>query len=270
MVALSGSVALLGDTLHNLAEALTAGPLLVAFRLSARPAATPMATGSRRGPCWPGRARVHRSIERRRGLRRHRPAATSAKDQLPARRGTRRPDRIPWQRGRGALSDRGRSSDRTAGLVADGLHTRTDGFTSLAVLVGAPSTRVPPTRTPHINTSCPTRGTRRVAKVRGLLDLEHPRPGQTSPRASSCLADRKTLGVATGSNGSQRTTDGVKVDLPYPSATGNRGLPSRRFGRLEFVSAQVSDPTTLLSGFPGCRDARCIRREPGSNEAPPC
>jgi uncharacterized membrane protein len=38
VVALSGSVALLGDTLHNVADALTAVPLLVAFRLALRPA----------------------------------------------------------------------------------------------------------------------------------------------------------------------------------------------------------------------------------------
>ena len=37
VVALSGSVALLGDTLHNVADALTAVPLLVAFRLAKRP-----------------------------------------------------------------------------------------------------------------------------------------------------------------------------------------------------------------------------------------
>lgn len=37
VVVLSGSVALLGDTLHNLADALTAVPLLLAFRLARRP-----------------------------------------------------------------------------------------------------------------------------------------------------------------------------------------------------------------------------------------
>jgi len=37
VVVLSGSVALLGDTLHNVADALTAVPLLVAFRLARRP-----------------------------------------------------------------------------------------------------------------------------------------------------------------------------------------------------------------------------------------
>jgi hypothetical protein len=36
VVVLSGSVALLGDTLHNVADALTAVPLLIAFRLARR------------------------------------------------------------------------------------------------------------------------------------------------------------------------------------------------------------------------------------------
>jgi Co/Zn/Cd efflux system component len=40
VVVLSGSVALLGDTLHNVADALTAVPLLIAFRLARRPATT--------------------------------------------------------------------------------------------------------------------------------------------------------------------------------------------------------------------------------------
>jgi hypothetical protein len=38
VVALSGSVALLSDTVHNVADALTAVPLLVAFTLARRPA----------------------------------------------------------------------------------------------------------------------------------------------------------------------------------------------------------------------------------------
>jgi divalent metal cation (Fe/Co/Zn/Cd) transporter len=38
VVALSGSVALLGDTLHNAADALTAVPLAVAFIVGRRPA----------------------------------------------------------------------------------------------------------------------------------------------------------------------------------------------------------------------------------------
>src|SRR6478735_527653 len=38
VVAATASVALLGDTLHNVADALTAVPLLVAFRLARKPA----------------------------------------------------------------------------------------------------------------------------------------------------------------------------------------------------------------------------------------
>ena len=56
VVALSGSVALLGDTLHNAADALTAVPLGVAFMLgrAVRTAGTPTATaGPRTWPAWP-------------------------------------------------------------------------------------------------------------------------------------------------------------------------------------------------------------------------
>jgi divalent metal cation (Fe/Co/Zn/Cd) transporter len=51
---LSGSVALLGDTLHNAADALTALPLGVAFILAAarQLAATPTGTAAPR--TWPG------------------------------------------------------------------------------------------------------------------------------------------------------------------------------------------------------------------------
>ena len=54
IVAVSGSVALLGDTLHNSADALTAAPLLLAFRSRAAPPtpATPTATAVPR--TWPG------------------------------------------------------------------------------------------------------------------------------------------------------------------------------------------------------------------------
>jgi Co/Zn/Cd efflux system component len=38
VVIMSGSVALLGDTLHNFADALTAIPLLIAFRLASKAA----------------------------------------------------------------------------------------------------------------------------------------------------------------------------------------------------------------------------------------
>ena len=46
VVAVSGSVALLGDTLHNAADALTAVPLGIAFLVAGgrRPAVTPTGT----------------------------------------------------------------------------------------------------------------------------------------------------------------------------------------------------------------------------------
>lgn len=54
VVALTGSVALLADTVHNVADALTAIPLWIAFVLGrrARRAGTPTATGAPR--IWPG------------------------------------------------------------------------------------------------------------------------------------------------------------------------------------------------------------------------
>ncbi len=54
VVMMSGSVALLADTVHNIADALTAVPLWIAFLLSRRPATrryTPMGTGGPR--IWP-------------------------------------------------------------------------------------------------------------------------------------------------------------------------------------------------------------------------
>ena len=58
---LSGSVALLGDALHNSADALTAVPLGIAFMIGRRrpPAGTPTATGRPR--TWPG---FHRGGDR--------------------------------------------------------------------------------------------------------------------------------------------------------------------------------------------------------------
>jgi hypothetical protein len=49
VIVLSGSVAPLGDTLHNVADALTAVPLLIAFGLSRRPATKRFTYGNGRG-----------------------------------------------------------------------------------------------------------------------------------------------------------------------------------------------------------------------------
>ena len=136
---LSGSVALLGDTLHNAADALTAVPLGVAFVLGRRPP-------TRRYPYGYGRAEdlagivivalilassglaayeaVHRLLHPERVSNLIAVAAAAlvgfAGNELVARYRIRVGRRIG-----------------SAALVADGLHARTDGFTSLAVLFGA-------------------------------------------------------------------------------------------------------------------------------------
>ena len=139
VVVISGSVALLGDTLHNLADALTAVPLLIAFRLARRPANTRYTYGYGRAEDLAGLFVIamitlsavlagYEAIER---LLHPRPvqhlwavAAAAvvgfAGNEIVARY------RITVGRRIGS-----------AALVADGLHARTDGFTSLAVLLGA-------------------------------------------------------------------------------------------------------------------------------------
>lgn len=138
VVALSGSVALLGDTLHNLADALTAGPLLVAFRLGARPATRRYTYGYGRAEDVAGlvvllfiaassAAAAYVAIERLLHPQKisHLPAIAAAAvigfagNEIVARY------RIGVGRRIGS-----------AALVADGLHARTDGLTSLAVLLG--------------------------------------------------------------------------------------------------------------------------------------
>ena len=139
VVGLSGSVALLGDTLHNVADALTAVPLLVAFRLAGRPADKRYTYGYGRAEDLGGLF-VVTMITLSSAL-----AAFEAISRLIHPRsvsnlwlvvgaalvgfvGNEVVARLRIQVGRRIGS---------AALVADGLHARTDGFTSLAVLVGA-------------------------------------------------------------------------------------------------------------------------------------
>lgn len=139
VVGLSGSVALLGDGVHNVADALTAVPLLIAFRLARRPATKRYTYGYGRVEDLAGLFVIamialssavagYEAIAR---LLRPQPvsglwavAAAAvvgfAGNELAARYRIRVGRRIG-----------------SAALVADGLHARTDGFTSLAVLVGA-------------------------------------------------------------------------------------------------------------------------------------
>lgn len=139
VVSVTGSVALLGDTLHNVADALTAVPLLVAFWLARRPA-------NDRFPYGYGRAEdlaglfvvgmialsavlvgwesIHRLLDPREVTHVWAVAVAGAIGFI----GNEWVARYRIRDGRQIGS---------AALVADGLHARTDGFTSLAVVAGA-------------------------------------------------------------------------------------------------------------------------------------
>jgi len=139
VVAFSGSVALLGDTLHNLADALTAVPLLIAFRLARRPANARFTYGYGRAEDLAGLFVIamitlssvlaaYEAIDR---LLHPQPVShlwAVAAAALVGFAGNELVARYRITVGRRIGS---------AALVADGLHARTDGFTSLAVLLGA-------------------------------------------------------------------------------------------------------------------------------------
>jgi cation diffusion facilitator family transporter len=139
IVAVSGSVALLGDTVHNAADALTAVPLGIAFVLGRRAATRRYTYGYGRAEDLAGVVIVL-TIAASAGF-----AAWAAVDRLLD------PREIThlWTVAGAALAGfvgnewvaryRIRVGRRigSAALVADGLHARTDGFTSLAVLLSA-------------------------------------------------------------------------------------------------------------------------------------
>ncbi|MFG3104513.1 cation diffusion facilitator family transporter [Streptomyces sp. NPDC048182] len=144
VVALSGSVALLGDTVHNAADALTAVPLGIAFLLGRRAANRRYTYGYGRAEDLAG-VLIVAVIAASAAL-----AAWQAVDRLLD------PREIThlWAVSAAALTGfagnewvaryRVRTGRRigSAALVADGLHARTDGFASLAVLLGAAGTAV--------------------------------------------------------------------------------------------------------------------------------
>ena len=139
VAAVSGSVALLGDTLHNAADALTAVPLGIAFVVARRPP-------NRRYTYGYGRAKDLAGVVIVLLI-----AASSALAgwQAVTRLAHPRPVSALVAVAAAALAGfagnelaagyRIRAGRRigSAALVADGLHARTDGFTSLAVLLGA-------------------------------------------------------------------------------------------------------------------------------------
>ncbi|MEP7020280.1 MAG: cation diffusion facilitator family transporter [Pseudonocardiales bacterium] len=139
VVVLSGSVALLGDTLHNVADALTAVPLLAAFTLARRAPTKRYTYGYGRSEDLAGLF-VIAMIALSSVL-----AAYQAIDRLLHPREVT----YLWAvAGAGLVGFFGNElvaryriivgrQIGSAALVADGLHARTDGFTSLAVLPGA-------------------------------------------------------------------------------------------------------------------------------------
>ena len=139
VVARSGSVALLGDTIHNAADALTAVPLGIAFVLGRRAATRRYTYGYGRAEDLAGIAIVL-TIAASSAL-----AAYEAVDRLLNPRDVHHLWAVAIAAVVGFTGNEWVARYRigtgrrigSAALVADGLHARTDGFTSLAVLLGA-------------------------------------------------------------------------------------------------------------------------------------
>ncbi|MBV9023732.1 MAG: cation transporter [Streptomycetaceae bacterium] len=139
IVVVSGSVALLGDTIHNAADALTVVPLGIAFALGRRSANRRYTYGYGRAEDLAGVAIVL-TIAASSAL-----AAYEASDRLLHPRDITHLWAVAIAAVVGFIGNEWVARYRittgrkigSAALVADGLHARTDGFTSLAVLLGA-------------------------------------------------------------------------------------------------------------------------------------
>jgi cation diffusion facilitator family transporter len=139
VVWLSGSVALLADTIHNFTDALTAIPLLLAFRLGTRAANRRYTYGYHRAEDVAGLAIVTMIAAS---------AVFAAVEALDRLRHPTKLDHVGVVLAAGVIGFLGNEAvavyrTRTgrrigsAALVADGLHARTDGLTSLGVVLGA-------------------------------------------------------------------------------------------------------------------------------------
>ena len=139
IVALSGSVALAADTIHNFSDALTAVPLWIAFALGTRAATRRYTYGFGRAEDLAGLfvlAMIAFS------------AVVAGYEAVMRLIHPVQIQHLGWVAVAGLVGFVGnemvamyriRVGHRigSAALVADGLHARTDGFTSLAVLLGA-------------------------------------------------------------------------------------------------------------------------------------
>jgi len=139
VVMVSGSIALAADTIHNFSDALTAVPLWIAFALSTKAATRRYTYGFGRVEDLAGMFVVAMIAV----------SAIVAGYEAVGRLIDPRPiEHLGWVALAGLLGFIGnewvalyriRVGRRigSAALVADGLHARTDGFTSLAVVIGA-------------------------------------------------------------------------------------------------------------------------------------
>ncbi|MGZ8566969.1 MAG: cation diffusion facilitator family transporter [Actinomycetota bacterium] len=139
VVILTGSVALLADTIHNFTDALTAIPLLIAFRLGRRPANHRYTYGYHRAEDVAGLAIVTMIAVSAVF------AGIEAIDRLRHPAGL---DHVWVVLIAGVIGFLGNEAVAlyrmrvgraigSAALVADGVHARADGLTSLGVVVGA-------------------------------------------------------------------------------------------------------------------------------------
>jgi cation diffusion facilitator family transporter len=144
IVAVSGSVALLADTIHNFTDALTAIPLLIAFRLGRRPPSRRYPYGLHRAEDLAGVAIVLTILAS---------AVLAGAEAVDRLIHPREPEELGLVLLAGIIGFVGNETVAlyrirvgrrigSAALVADGLHARTDGFTSLGVVVSALATIV--------------------------------------------------------------------------------------------------------------------------------
>ena len=139
IVVLTGSVALLADTIHNFSDALTAVPLFLAFRLSRRPPNRRYTYGYRRAEDLAGvfvlvmiaLSSVIAAYEAVDRLINPRPLTGVGVLFIAGLVGFVGNELVALYRIREG------KAIGSAALVADGYHARTDGFTSLAVVLGA-------------------------------------------------------------------------------------------------------------------------------------
>lgn len=139
IVVMSGSVALAADTIHNFADALTAVPLWIAFALGAKPATRRYTYGFGRVEDLAGSFVVAMITMS---------AIIAGYEAIARLIHPQQIEHVGWVALAGQVGFIGnewvalyriRVGHRigSAALIADGLHARTDGFTSLAVLCSA-------------------------------------------------------------------------------------------------------------------------------------